>query len=50
MEVLDTMNIPYSLNHKKSNRIKLEVNESGVQIYGNINNYKIIEDFISDKC
>ena len=49
MEILESMNIPYSLNHKKSNRIKLEVNESGLLISGNINNYNIIEEFINKK-
>tara|TARA_B100000902_G_scaffold1537_1_gene2016 strand:- start:1672 stop:2259 length:588 start_codon:yes stop_codon:yes gene_type:complete len=49
MEILDDMNIPYSLNYKKSNRIKLEVNENGLLISGNIKNNKIIEEFISKK-
>ena len=49
MEILENMNIPYSLVHKKSNRIKLEVNESGLLISGNINNYNTIEEFINKK-
>jgi len=49
MKILEDMNIPYLVKDTFSNKVKLEINESGLLITANLKNQEFLEKFILTK-